>query len=67
MRFCEVRVVGQQVDHIWDDIFRKEGDKFFCGEKSNVEFNARSQRTEISPIKVCVPKCNETPINKTRL
>lgn len=29
MWFCEVWIVGQQVDHIGNDILRKEGDKFF--------------------------------------
>lgn len=33
MWFCEVWVMGQQVDHIGNDILRKEGDKFFWGER----------------------------------
>lgn len=29
MGFCEVWVMGQQVDHIGNNVLRKEGDKFF--------------------------------------
>lgn len=37
MWFCKVWVVGQQVDHIGNDVLRKEGDKFFW--KKRVERN----------------------------
>lgn len=29
MWFCEVWVVGQQVDHVWNDILRKKRHQFF--------------------------------------
>lgn len=35
MLFCEVWIVGQQVDHIGNNILGKEGDKFFCGKENN--------------------------------
>lgn len=36
MWFCEVWVMGQQVDHIGNDILRKEGDKFFWREREKI-------------------------------
>ena len=38
MWFCEVWIMGQQVDHIGNDILRNEGDKFFCGKRKKNKY-----------------------------